>query len=106
MSHGCGAAPVLPKKKKVGDMFAGAGGASYGLKMAMKKLGVPFQLTAINHWDAAVKMHAANFPDADHYCSKVEDLDPRVLFPGKMIGNAWPCHLGAALCEAILKSQS
>lgn len=90
-SHGCGAVlrrhPSLhaPARKKVGDLFCGAGGASLGFKKAAKKLGLAFDLKAVNHWEAAVKVHAANFPDAQHVNSSIETIDPRDLFPGRRV---------------------
>lgn len=83
VSHACGAAKR--KVRDVADLFAGAGGASYGLKLAMKKLGLQYRLRAVNHWEAAVKTHTANFPEADHYCARVDEVDPRTLFPGRRI---------------------
>lgn len=90
-SHGCGAAlrkhPSLhaPARKKIGDLFCGAGGASLGFKKAAKKLGLEYDLKAVNHWEAAVKVHAANFPDAQHVNSSIETVDPRELFPGRRV---------------------
>lgn len=85
-SHGCGAALRLPPTKKtVGDLFCGAGGASLGFKKAAKKLRLSYELKAINHWEAAVKVHAANFPDAQHVNSSIEAIDPRELFPKRRL---------------------
>lgn len=82
-SHACGAAVRMPPspKKHVGDLFCGAGGASLGFKKAAKKLHLSYELKAVNHWEAAVRVHAANFPDAQHVNSSIETIDPRELFP-------------------------
>jgi DNA (cytosine-5)-methyltransferase 1 len=64
------------------DLFAGAGGASTGLRAACRALGVPVSLVAVNHWPVAVATHAKNHPDAVHYCAPVETLDPRAAVPG------------------------
>lgn len=64
------------------DLFAGAGGASTGLMLAAERLGLDLQLTAINHWPAAVQTHAANHPRAAHLCMAVEAVDPRTVVPG------------------------
>lgn len=53
------------------DEFAGVGGSSSG---AARVPGVRVTLAA-NHWDVAVESHAANFPDADHYCGDVRAID-------------------------------
>ena len=39
-------------------------------------------LTAVNHWDAAIQIHAAMFPQVAHFCAKMESTDPKVLVPG------------------------
>lgn len=64
------------------DLFAGAGGASTGLHLAACELGLALRLVAINHWPAAVRTHAANYPDALHLCQTVESVDPRAVVPG------------------------
>lgn len=64
------------------DLFAGAGGASTGLVLAAKKAGASLDLTAINHWPAAVETHATNHPSARHLCINVESVDPRDVCPG------------------------
>lgn len=67
------------------DLFAGAGGASTGLQLAATARGVPLKLVAVNHWDAAVRTHKVNHPEADHVCEAVERVDPRDLVPGGML---------------------
>lgn len=64
------------------DLFAGAGGASTGLVLAADALRAPCELTAINHWPAAVETHATNHPRARHLCMNVEAVDPRDVCPG------------------------
>lgn len=73
------------KRIPVGDLFCGAGGASLGFRKAARKLRLAYDLKAINHWEAAVKVHAANFPDAQHVNSSVETIDPRELFPKRRL---------------------
>jgi len=68
------------------DLFCGAGGTSQGLANACERfsLGRPV-LVAVNHWDKAVSAHKANHPWADHYCARVESIDPRKAVPdGKL----------------------
>ena len=48
------------------DSFAGGGGASEGLRMAGINVGI-----AINHDPEAIRMHAANHPDALHLTEDV-----------------------------------
>lgn len=67
------------------DLFAGAGGASTGLIEAATARGERVQLTAVNHWPTAVATHTENHPEARHYCTPIEALDPRDAVPkGKL----------------------
>ncbi|MDV8087912.1 DNA cytosine methyltransferase, partial [Pseudomonas aeruginosa] len=54
------------------DLFAGGGGASTGLEMG---LGRKVDL-AINHNPAAISMHEANHPHAEHLPTDVWGIDP------------------------------
>jgi DNA (cytosine-5)-methyltransferase 1 len=66
-----------------GDLFCGGGGFSKGLGRALEKLGIKnIRLIAINHMQFAVETHKANHPWAEHYCARVDQLDPRKLVPG------------------------
>ena len=56
----------------VTDLFCGAGGSSIGAEAAGARL-----LMAANHWRLAIETHNANFPDADHDCADVSQVDPR-----------------------------
>ncbi|MBF0247696.1 MAG: DNA cytosine methyltransferase [Alphaproteobacteria bacterium] len=55
------------------DSFAGGGGASTGIEMALGRS----PDVAINHDEAAVAMHLANHPDTVHYCKNVWHADPQ-----------------------------
>jgi DNA (cytosine-5)-methyltransferase 1 len=39
------------------------------------------KITAVNHWTEAIKIHAANYPQAAHFCDKMENLSPLALVP-------------------------
>lgn len=67
------------------DNFAGGGGASTGIEMAT---GLSVDI-AINHDPAAIAMHKANHPDAEHYCESVWDVDPKEAVKGRKVGLAW-----------------
>ncbi|MDU0329245.1 DNA cytosine methyltransferase [Paenibacillus sp. 3LSP] len=67
------------------DNFAGGGGASTGIEMA---IGRSVDI-AINHDPAAIAMHRANHPETEHYCESVWDVDPREVTRGKPVGLAW-----------------
>lgn len=71
-----------PPVVRAADLFAGAGGASTGLRLACQQIGVGLDLIAVNHWPTAIETHSANHPDARHSCAPVETLDPRVAVPG------------------------
>ncbi|WIW88994.1 DNA cytosine methyltransferase [Sphingobium sp. V4] len=54
------------------DNFAGGGGASTGIELALRR-----QVdVAVNHDPEAVAMHAANHPGTRHFCQSVWAVDP------------------------------
>lgn len=56
----------------VTDLFCGAGGSSLGAEAAGMQLRM-----AANHWDVAIEVHQAHFPDAGHDCADISQADPR-----------------------------
>lgn len=60
------------------DNFAGGGGASTGIEMA---IGRSVDI-AINHDENAIAMHKTNHPDTLHYCESVFEVDPRAATGG------------------------
>jgi len=69
--------------EKVVDLFAGGGGASTGLEMA---LGRPVDV-AINHDPDAISMHRVNHPHTRHYISDVYEVDPLEACEGSPVGH-------------------
>ena len=67
------------------DNFAGGGGASTGIELA---IGRSVDI-AINHDPNAVAMHSTNHPDTLHYCESVYDIDPPTATAGRPVGLAW-----------------
>lgn len=67
------------------DNFAGGGGASTGIEMATSR-NVDI---AINHDEAAIKMHKVNHPGTEHYCENVWEVDPVKACKGRPVGLAW-----------------
>ncbi|MDM4167398.1 DNA cytosine methyltransferase [Klebsiella michiganensis] len=67
------------------DNFAGGGGASTGIELA---IGRSVDI-AINHDVNAVAMHRTNHPDTLHYCESVFDVSPLAATSGKPVGLAW-----------------
>lgn len=67
------------------DNFAGGGGASTGIELA---IGRSVDI-AINHDENAIAMHKTNHPDTLHYCESVFDVDPSAATSGKPVGLAW-----------------
>ena len=61
------------------DNFAGGGGASTGIEMALNR---PVDI-AINHDPAAILMHKTNHPQTKHYQESVWDVDIREITKGK-----------------------
>lgn len=75
----------LPDRPIVVDGFAGGGGASWGIHMAIGRA----PDVAINHDRDAIAMHMANHPDTKHYCENIFDVDPEEACEGRQIGFAW-----------------
>ncbi|NDV51580.1 DNA cytosine methyltransferase [Salipiger sp. PrR003] len=67
------------------DSFAGGGGASTGIEMALGR-GPDI---AINHNPAALALHAANHPETLHLSENVYRVDPLDHLAGKHIGLMW-----------------
>lgn len=67
------------------DNFAGGGGASLGIELAVKR---PVDI-AVNHDREAIAMHMANHPQTKHYCEDVFSVDPVKATGGKPVGLAW-----------------
>lgn len=67
------------------DNFAGGGGASTGIEMA---IGRNVDI-AINHDPDAIAMHKANHPDSKHYCEDVWEVDPIEACNGHPVALAW-----------------
>lgn len=67
------------------DNFAGGGGASTGIEMA---LGRHVDI-AVNHDAQAVALHSANHPQTKHYCEDVFKIDPKKVTQGRPVGLAW-----------------
>lgn len=67
------------------DNFAGGGGASTGIEIA---IGRNVDI-AINHDPAAISMHKANHPTTKHYCENVWEVDPIEACDGNPVALAW-----------------
>lgn len=67
------------------DNFAGGGGASTGIEMA---IGRAVDI-AINHDPEAIKMHKTNHPSTKHYCENVWEVDPKEATQGQPVALAW-----------------
>ncbi len=72
-------------KEIVVDNFAGGGGASTGIEIAM---GRSVDI-AINHDPSAIAMHRANHPNSKHYAEDIWMVDPVEACEGKPVGLAW-----------------
>lgn len=81
-------APRWPVRKNIGGLngvgFAGGGGSSIGLKRAGLKIDF-----AMNHDAAAIAMHAANCPEAEHFCQDIWQVRPEEVRPGEPIRFMW-----------------
>ena len=56
----------------VTDLFCGAGGSSLGAERAGANI-----VMAANHWQTAIDVHQAHFPEARHDCADITQVDPR-----------------------------
>ncbi|EGW36491.1 DNA cytosine methyltransferase [Desulfosporosinus sp. OT] len=74
-----------PQLEIIVDNFAGGGGASTGIEMA---IGRSVDI-AINHDSAAIAMHKVNHPDTLHYCESVWEVDPRKVTNGRPVALVW-----------------
>lgn len=72
-------------KHLIVDNFAGGGGASTGIEMA---IGRSVDI-AINHDPDAIAMHKANHPHTKHYCEDVWQVDPVEACDGNPVALAW-----------------
>lgn len=67
------------------DNFAGGGGASSGIELALGRI----VNAAINHDPAAILMHKTNHPFTEHYQASVWDINPREVCRGRPVALAW-----------------
>lgn len=67
------------------DLFAGGGGASTGIELAIGR----HVDVAINHDPEAVSLHEANHPQTRHYVSDVFEVDPVTVTAGQPVGLLW-----------------
>ena len=67
------------------DNFAGGGGASSGIELALGRI----VNAAINHDPAAILMHKTNHPYTEHFQASVWDIDPKEVCRGRPVALAW-----------------
>ncbi|MGB7402669.1 MAG: DNA cytosine methyltransferase [Arcobacter sp.] len=72
-------------KELIVDLFAGGGGASCGIEMA---LGVSPDI-AINHDPEAIALHQENHPKTLHFINDVFEINPTTVAIGRKIGLLW-----------------
>jgi DNA (cytosine-5)-methyltransferase 1 len=68
------------------DLFCGAGGSGLGAHAAGFRL-----VMAANHWAQAIATHAANFPDTEHDCADISQVDPRRYAPTDVLWASPEC---------------
>ena len=67
------------------DCFAGGGGASVGIEMA---LGRPVDI-AVNHDPEAIRMHKVNHPDTLHLTEDIFKADLKKIVNGRKVALMW-----------------
>ncbi|MFS8180871.1 DNA cytosine methyltransferase [Pseudovibrio denitrificans] len=80
--------PALPeglRSELIVDAFAGGGGASTGIEMAIGQS----PDIAINHCEGALALHAQNHPDTIHLPESVWDVDLLAYTNGRPVGLLW-----------------
>lgn len=75
---------MLKEREIVVDYFCGGGGASAGIEKAGLRVHV-----AVNHDEAAIRMHMTNHPNTKHYQSDVFELDPIDVTRGRPVSLFW-----------------
>lgn len=78
-------APQVPLRELIIDSFAGGGGASTGIEMALGR-SPDF---AINHDAEALALHAANHPETAHLSENIWKVDPMDVVHGRPVGLLW-----------------
>ena len=76
---------MIPQREIIVDNFAGGGGASTGIALA---IGRSVDI-AINHDPVAIAMHKVNHPETKHYLENVWDVDPREVAAGRPVALVW-----------------
>jgi DNA (cytosine-5)-methyltransferase 1 len=76
---------VIARDEIVVDLFAGGGGASDGIEIA---LGRPVTL-AVNHSRTAIECHQRNHPHTHHEIADVWEVDPAEACAGRPVGLLW-----------------
>lgn len=76
---------IHPHHPLIIDSFAGGGGASTGIEMALGRS----PDVAINHSQKALALHAANHPETLHLDSNIWDVDPLTVTQGRHVGLLW-----------------
>lgn len=69
---------------RAADLFCGAGGSSTALQQVALSAGARLDLTAVNHWEAAISAHAANHPECRHICEQIDSVVPRKVTGGDL----------------------
>lgn len=78
-------APFETMRDLIIDCFAGGGGASVGIEMA---LGRPVDI-AINHDPQAIRMHKVNHPDTLHLTEDIFNVDLKKYVVGRHVALMW-----------------
>jgi DNA (cytosine-5)-methyltransferase 1 len=74
-----------PARPLIIDSFAGGGGASTGIELALGRS----PDIAVNHNPAALALHAANHPETLHLSENVYKVDPLDYLRRRHVGLAW-----------------
>ena len=76
---------MTTRRSLIVDLFAGAGGASLGIALALGRA----PDIAINHSPRAIRQHAANHPGTLHMQTDVWEVSPRHACAGQTVALLW-----------------
>jgi DNA (cytosine-5)-methyltransferase 1 len=76
---------IAPHLRKIIDNFAGGGGASEGIRMALGRS----PDYALNHSKPALALHEVNHPETIHLSENIYKVDPLDHLAGEHIGLGW-----------------
>ena len=74
--------PSASRAFEAADLYCGCGGGTQAIiESVMRRGGHIRKMIAGNHWDAAIQVHSANYPQVAHFLNSVENVEPKLAVP-------------------------